>query len=43
MERATISFERRRGEILFDPDKVSETELLNRIKKAGFKAKVIEK
>ena len=43
MEKVRVSFEKKRGEVFFDPDKVSETEIVNKVNQIGFKAKMIEK
>ncbi len=43
MEKVSISFWRKRGEVFFDSEKVSETEIVNKVNQVGFKAKVIEK
>jgi copper chaperone CopZ len=43
VERADISYKTKRGEVFFDPDKVSETTIVEKVNKIGFKAKVIEK
>lgn len=42
VEKVSISFKRKRGEVFFDPDKVSETEIVNKVNQIGFKAKVIQ-
>ncbi len=42
VEKVSISFKRKRGDVFFDPDKVSETEIVNKVNQIGFKAKVIE-
>ncbi len=38
-----ISFFRKRGEVFFDPEKVSVSEIVNKVNQIGFRAKVIEK
>jgi copper chaperone CopZ len=43
VEKASISFMKKRGEVFFDPDKVSETVIVNKVNEIGFSAKVIEK
>ncbi len=43
VEKVRVSFEKKRGEVFFDPDKVSETEIVNKVNQIGFKAKMIEK
>ena len=42
VEKAKVSFKTKRGEVFFDPDKVSETGIVNKVNQVGFKAKVIE-
>lgn len=42
VEKATISYEQQRGEVSYDPDKVGETDIINKVKKVGFMAKVVE-
>ena len=42
VEKVSISFKRKRGEVFFDPDKVSENEIVNKVNQIGFKAKVIQ-
>ncbi len=41
VEKANISFRKKRGEVFFDPDKVTETEIVNQVNRIGFKAKMI--
>jgi copper chaperone CopZ len=43
VEKVKISFWRRRGEVFFDPEKVSVSEIVNKVNQVGFKAEVIEK
>jgi copper chaperone CopZ len=43
VKKADISFKRKRGEISYDPDKVSEIEIVDKVNQIGFKAKVLEK
>lgn len=43
VEKARISFWKKRGEVFFDPEKVSEIEIVNKVNEIGFKAKVIKK
>ena len=43
VEKATISYEEKRGEVSYDPDKVGESDIINKVKQAGFMAKVLEK
>ncbi len=40
--KASISFSKKRGEVFFDPDKVSEAVIVNKVNEIGFSAKVIE-
>jgi len=42
VEKADLSFSKKRGEILFDPEKVSEAGIVNKVNEIGFSAKVIE-
>lgn len=42
VEKASISFKRNRGDVLYDPDKVNQTEIVDKVNQIGFKAKVIE-
>jgi len=42
VEKAEISFSKKRGDILFDADKVSEAVIVNKVNEIGFNAKVIE-
>jgi len=42
VEKADISFSKKRGEVLFDPEKVNEKNIVNKVNEVGFKAKVIE-
>jgi len=42
VEKANISFSKKRGEILFDPDKVNEEKIVNKVNEVGFNAKVVE-
>ena len=42
VEKADSSFSKKRGEILFDPEKVSEAGIVNKVNEIGFSAKVIE-
>ncbi|MFQ6079927.1 MAG: cation transporter, partial [Thermodesulfobacteriota bacterium] len=39
VKRADVNFEKKCGEISFDPDRVSEKELVKKINQIGFKAK----
>ncbi len=42
VEKANISFSKKRGEVLFDPDKVNEEKIVNKVNEVGFNAKVVE-
>lgn len=42
VEKAKISFQAQKGEVFFDPDKVSQFEIVNKVNQIGFKAMVIE-
>ena len=42
VEKAKISFLKKRGEVFFDPAKVSEAEIVNKVNEIGFSGKVIE-
>ncbi len=42
MEKVNISFSKKRGEVLFDPDKVNEEKIVNKVNEVGFRAKVVE-
>ncbi len=41
VEKANISFRKKRGEVFFDPDNETETEIVNQVNRIGFKAKMI--
>ena len=43
VEKASVSFLKQKGEVFFDPGKVSEKEIVDRVNQTGFRAKVIEK
>ena len=43
VEKASVSFLEKRGEVSYDPEKVTEKEIVNKVNKIGFRAKVIEK
>ena len=43
VEKASVSFLENRGEVSYDPEKVTEKEIVNKVNKIGFRAKVIEK
>ena len=43
VERADISYKTKRGEVFFDPDKVNEATIVEKVNQIGFKAKVVEK
>ncbi len=42
VEKASVSFLKKRGEVIFDPNKVSETVIVNKVNEIGFSAKVIK-
>ena len=42
VEKATISYEQKRGEVSYNPDKVGETDIINKVKEVGFMAKVLD-
>ena len=42
VKKADISFSKKRGEVLFDPEKVSEKNIVNKVNEIGFNAKVVE-
>jgi len=42
VEKAKISFSKKRGEVLFDPEKVSEKNIVNKVNEVGFRARVVE-
>ncbi len=42
VEKATVNYEKKRGEVSYDPEKVGETDIINKVKQVGFMAKVIE-
>ncbi len=41
--KASVSFLEKRGEVSYDPEKVNEKEIVNKVNKIGIRAKVIEK
>jgi copper chaperone CopZ len=43
VQKASVSFLENRGEVSYDPEKVTEKEIVNKVNKIGFRAKVIEK
>ncbi len=43
VEKVSISFLKKRGEVFFDSEKVSENEIVDKVNQVGFKAKVIDK
>ncbi len=43
VQKANVSFLEKRGEVSYDPEKVTEKEIVNKVNKIGFRAKVIEK
>lgn len=42
VEKASVSFKEKRGEVFYDPDKVSEKEIVGKVNQIGFKAEAIE-
>jgi len=42
VEKARISYSKEKGEVYFDPAKVSEMEIVDRVNQTGFRARVIE-
>ncbi len=42
VEKASISFSKKRGEVFFDPAKVSEKNIVNKVNELGFRARVVE-
>lgn len=42
VEKANISYDTKRGEVLYNPEKVSEADIVNKVNQIGFKANVIE-
>ena len=42
VEKSSISYSKGKGEVYFDPAKVSEKEIVDRVNQTGFRAKVIE-
>ncbi len=42
VDKASISYDEKRGEVSYDPEKVGETDIINKVKQVGFMAKVIE-
>jgi len=42
VEKASVSFFKSKGEVYFDPGKVSADEIVNKVNQIGFKAKLIE-
>ncbi len=43
VEKASVSYSKGKGDVYFDPAKVSEKEIVDRVNKTGFRARVIEK
>jgi copper chaperone CopZ len=41
VERVDIRFEEKKGEVIFDPSKVSVSEIVNKVEQIGFKAEVV--
>jgi copper chaperone CopZ len=42
VETATVSYEEKRGEVSYNPEKVGKTDIINKVKEVGFMAKVLE-
>lgn len=42
VEKTSISYKTKMGEVLFNPNKVTPADILNRVNQIGFKAKMIE-
>ncbi len=42
VDKASISYDEKRGEVSYDPEKVGETDIINKVKQVGFMAKVLE-
>ena len=42
VEKATVSFEEKKGEVSYNPEKVGEADIINKVKEVGFMAKVLE-
>ena len=42
VEKATINYDEKRGEVSYDPDKVGKTDIIDKVKEVGFMAKVLE-
>lgn len=42
VEKASISYSKRKGEVFYDPAKVAEQEIVDKINQTGFSAKVID-
>ena len=42
VDKASISYDEKRGEVSYDPDKVGKTDIINKVKEVGFMAKVLE-
>jgi len=42
VEEASISFSKKSGEVVFDPEKVSEEKIVKKVNELGFKAMVVE-
>jgi copper chaperone CopZ len=41
VEKARISFKAKRGEVIYDADKVTQTDIVNKVNQIGFRAEVI--
>jgi len=42
VDKASISYDEKRGEVSYNPDKIGETDIINKVKEVGFMAKVLE-
>jgi len=42
VEKASVSYSKGKGEVVFDPAKVSEKDIVDQVDRIGFRAKVIE-
>ena len=42
VDKASISYDEKRGEVSYNPSKVGETDIINKVKEVGFMAKVLK-
>ena len=42
VDKASISYDEKRGAVSYDPEKVGETDIIDKVKQVGFMAKVLE-